>query len=369
MEKSPLNFRHTTMTFIFWQNALCILHSAFLRNLAETHKVILVSEVKMDPMRINQGFYIPDYGKVQMIVSPDENTITDLLKLDAIHIISGVQAFKLPSTAFKIAVKKNLITGIFSEPFNWMGIKGKLRFIKYWLFRVRYSKHIRFILTTGKRGRWCFESVGFKKSIIYDWAYFTETHTVAIHENQNKELKLLFIGSIDARKNILRLISVCKKLGCIDNLNIIGTGPLENELQQAIKNTKCNYMGKVPNQEIHKIIAESDVLILPSIYDGWGAVVNEALMCGTPVIASNNCGSSILLQGVRGRVFSIEKDNFEEILQGFLAVLPYDINKRKEIKNWALQNISGERAAKYFDAIIQHVLKKTSQRPVTTWLS
>jgi glycosyltransferase involved in cell wall biosynthesis len=354
------------MTFIFWQNVLCILHSAFLRNLAETHNVILVSEIEMDPMRIKHGFYIPDYGKVQVIVSPDEDKITDLLKLDAIHIISGVQAFKLPNTVFKIAVKKNLTIGVFSEPFNWMGVKGKLRFLKYWLFRLRYNKHISFILTTGKRGRWCFESVGFNKSVIYDWAYFTETHTVTIHEN--RALKLLFIGSIDERKNILHLISIYKKLGLTDCLNIIGRGPLENQLKEAIIDTNCCYLGKVPNQDVHKIIANSDLLILPSIYDGWGAVVNEALMCGTPVIASDNCGSSILLQGIRGRVFSIEKDNLEEVLQEFLSVLPYDISKREEIKKWALQNISGETAAKYFDEIIADVKENMSQRPVAPWL-
>jgi glycosyltransferase involved in cell wall biosynthesis len=306
---------------------------------------------------------------VQVIISPNEDQIAELLNLNAIHIISGVQAFKLPNRAFKFAMKKNLNISIFSEPFNWMGIKGKLRFFKYWLFRVRYNKRISFILTTGKRGRWCFESVGFSKSIIYDWAYFTETHTVAIHENQIKNPKLLFIGSIDERKNILRLIFACKKLGFIDNLTIIGTGPLENQLRQAIQNTGCKYLGKIPNREVHKIIAASDVLILPSIYDGWGAVVNEALMCGTPVIASDNCGSSILLQGIRGRVFSIKKDNLEEVLQDFLAVLPYDVNKRKEIKNWALQNISGETAVKYFDEIIADVMENTSQRPVAPWLS
>jgi glycosyltransferase involved in cell wall biosynthesis len=357
------------MTFIFWQSTFCILHSAFLRNLAETYNVILVSETEITPMRIKHGFYIPDFGKVQVIVSPNEDDISQMFKLDAIHIVSGVQAFKLSNRAFDIAVKKNLTVGIFSEPFNWMGVKGKLRFLKYWLFRVRYDKHINFIITTGKRGRWCFESVGFNKSVIYDWAYFTETHPVAIHENQTQNPKLLFIGSIDVRKNILRLISACKKLGCIDNLTIVGTGPLENQLQQAIKHTNCNYLGKVPNREIHKIIANSDVLILPSIYDGWGAVVNEALMCGTPVIASNNCGSSILLQGIRGRVFSIEKDNLEEVLHDFMNVLPYDINKREEIKGWAVQNISGETAAKYFNEIIQHVFGKSFNRPVAPWLS
>jgi glycosyltransferase involved in cell wall biosynthesis len=357
------------VTFIFWQNMLSMHQSTFLRNLAEIHNVILVTEVEIEPLRIEHGFYIPNHGKVQVVISPNKDEISKLCKMDAIHIFSGAHVYKILHRAFKLAIKTNVIVGIFSEPFNWMGVKGKLLFFKYWLFRIRYNKHVKFILTTGKRGRWCFESVGFDKSIIYDWAYFTETHTVTIYENQTKNLKLLFIGRIDTRKNILRLISVCKKLKVIDNLNIIGIGLLENQLQQAIKNTKCNYWGKVPNKEIHKIIADSDVLILPSIYDGWGAVVNEALMCGTPVIASNNCGSSILLRGVRGCIFSIEKDNLEEVLQSFLAVLPYDTSRREEIRNWALQNISGEAAAKYFNEIIAYVMRNTFQKPVAPWIS
>lgn len=356
------------MTFIFWQNMISMYQSSFLRNLAETHNVILVTESEIEPLRIKHGFYIPDHGKVQIIVSPNKDEISKLCKMDAIHIVSGAHVYKIPHKAFKLAIKTNAIVGIFSEPFQYMGVKGKLRFLKYWLFRIRYSKHVSFILTTGERGRWCFESVGFSRSIIYDWAYFTETHTIAIRENQTKDIKLLFIGSIDTRKNILRLISVCKKLECIDNLNIIGTGPLENQLQQAIRNTNCNYLDKVPNKEIHKIIGDSDVLILPSIYDGWGVVVSEALMCGTPVIASSNCGSSVLLQGIRGRVFSIEEDNLEEVLQDFLTVLPYDAGKREEIKHWALQNISGETAARYFDEIISDVMGNTTQRPVAPWL-
>ncbi|MDR2407242.1 MAG: glycosyltransferase [Bacteroidales bacterium] len=359
------------MTFIFWHPILCHLHSAYLRNLAEKHQVILVSEIELSDLRIQHGFQVPDYGKVQVVVAPSESQMNELFQIkDAVHIVAGVWAYKIPSRAFKIAVKRRLNVGIYSEPFNWMGIKGKLRLIKYWLFRALYSKHIRFILTTGNRGRWCFESVGFDKSIIYDWAYFTETPELKQQVHTATRLpKLLFIGSIDARKNILSLIEICKKLGIIDQLHIVGVGTLEPELRHAIENTNCQYLGKVLNCEVHSIIAASDVLILPSIYDGWGAVVNEALMCGTPVIASDNCGSSVLLQNIRGRVFSIKNDNLEDVLRDFLTALPYDISKREEIKSWAIQNISGETAAKYFNEIMENVMGKTSQKPVAPWLS
>jgi glycosyltransferase involved in cell wall biosynthesis len=357
------------MTYIFWQNILAIHYSAFLRNLAEMYNVVLVSEKELSDMRIKHGFYIPDYGNVKVIVAPDNKQINDLLdEKDAIHIFSGIRAFKMPSEVFKLAVKRKLFIGVFSEPFNWMGTKGKLRFLKYLILRIKYDKYIRFILTTGKRGRWCFETVGFEKTIIYDWAYFTETPNISIPKNKTDDLKILFIGSIDKRKNILSLISVCKNLNIIDRLQIIGTGPLENELVQAINTTKCNYLGRVHNREVAQIIVNADVLVLPSIYDGWGAVVNEALMCGVPVIVSDNCGSSILLHGIRGRVFSIKKNNLEDVLRDFLTALPYDTNKREKIRTWTLQNISGEVAAQYFDDIIRHVSKETSQRPVAPWL-
>jgi glycosyltransferase involved in cell wall biosynthesis len=44
--------------------------------------------------------------------------------------------------------------------------------------------------------------------------------------------------------------------------------------------------------------------VLPSRFDGWGAVVNEALMVGTPVICSNRCGASDVIEnGRNGYVF------------------------------------------------------------------
>jgi glycosyltransferase involved in cell wall biosynthesis len=357
-------------TFIFWTNMLSLLHSSFLRNLGNNQDVILVVETELSEEVIRQYCYhIPDHGKVITIVAPNDEQIKVLLDMEnAIHVFWGVQSFKMSDKAFKFAVKEKLFIGIFSEPYNWLGIKGKLRFVKYSLFRIRYGKYIRFILTTGRRGRWCFESAGFRKDIIYDWGYFTETPDMQIQENQTNDIKLLFIGRIDKRKNILSLVSTCKELNIIDKLQIIGIGHLEKALLNRIDNTKCEYLGKIPNKEIHKIIVNADVLILPSIYDGWGAVVNEALMCGVPVIASNRCGASILINDIRGQVFSIEKNNLKEILQDFIVRLPYDINKRKDIRTWALQNISGETAARYFIDIIKHISQESIQRPIAPWL-
>ncbi|MDR0606253.1 MAG: glycosyltransferase [Bacteroidales bacterium] len=357
-------------TFIFWSNMLCLLHSSFLRNLGYSQNVILVAETDLSEEGINQYcFHVPDYGNVKTIVAPNDKQIDELLnKKNAIHIFWGVQSFKMPDKVFRLAVSRKLFIGIFSEPYNWLGLKGKWRWIKYLIFRIRYGKYIRFILTTGERGRWCFESAGFKRNIIYDWGYFTETPDISIQQKQDNDIRLLFIGQICERKNILSLVSICKELNVIDNLQIVGSGHLEKDLLQAINNTKCKYLGKVPNQNISKIIVDSDVLILPSIHDGWGAVVNEALMCGVPVVVSNRCGASILINDIRGRVFSIEKNNLKDVLQNYITRLPYDINKREKIRDWAMQSITGQVVSQYFVKIMEHVLHNSLPKPVAPWL-
>jgi glycosyltransferase involved in cell wall biosynthesis len=361
------------MTFIFYQNSLSIHQSAFIRSLAENHTVSLIVRKKITNDRKKHGWNIPDFGKANIIINPNDEILNQFLaQKDAIQVFSGINSFELPAKAFKIAIKNKLNIGIISEPFNWVGWKGKLRFIKYYIFRLKYNKRIDFILAIGNRGRWCYERTGFSKQNIFDWAYFTEKPKSNQRENISDDIpSFLFIGSIESRKNILTLVCTC--LGITDQsfyLNIIGTGPLENELKKKInQSNKIHYLEAEPNTQITHFIENAKVLVLPSIFDGWGAVVNEALMCGTPVISSDNCGASVLLDNKeRGYVFSVKKNNLKEILINFLYQLPYSLEKKQNIKNWALQNISGEVAAKYFSQICEYIYMGPKHRPIAPWL-
>jgi hypothetical protein len=91
-------------------------------------------------------------------------------------------------------------------------------------------------------------------------------------------------------------------------------------------------------------------------------------MCGVPVIVSNRCGASILINDIRGRVFSIEKNDLKEVLQNFMVELPYNVEKRENIRNWALNNISGEAAAHYFIDVIKYITGESVQAPIAPWL-
>jgi glycosyltransferase involved in cell wall biosynthesis len=360
------------MNFIFYQNILSIHQSAFIRSLADNHFIVLIVPEELDETRVSQGWLIPDFGKTHIVINPNDGVLNQYLsQKDAIHVFTGIDSFKLPAKAFKIAVKNKLKIGVMMEPFNWLGWKGKVRFLKYLILKLKYNRKIDFILAIGNRGRWCYEKTGFSKTKIFDWAYSTEKQETIQIRSTSHIPTILFIGSIDKRKNILALIDACFSITEKSFIfNIIGNGPLENELKNRIEkvNNIC-YWGFVPNIQIAHYIENADVLILPSIFDGWGAVVNEALMCGTPVITSDNCGASVLLDNKkRGSIFSIKKNNLQETMVDFLKQLPYSLVDRHEIKKWAIQSISGEVVTNYFEQICEYCYGNSNVRPIAPWM-
>lgn len=108
-------------------------------------------------------------------------------------------------------------------------------------------------------------------------------------------------------------------------------------------------VGFKPQNEIPLYMAQNDILILPSIHDGWGAVVNEALQAGMYIIVSDACGSSDLIVDRRiGQVF--QHGNSKELADNMLFCDSH-INEIRDNrifrKQWAEKHISGRVVAKY----------------------
>lgn len=117
----------------------------------------------------------------------------------------------------------------------------------------------------------------------------------------------IYVGRLSWEKNLQYLVETFNKLPQY-NLNIIGYGPLETKLRQiALRNIK--FYGAIDNSELTNYYYENDVLVLPSLYEVWGLVVEEALNNGLPVIASEKvgCVSEILLHDYNSIIFSFSE--------------------------------------------------------------
>ena len=120
---------------------------------------------------------------------------------------------------------------------------------------------------------------------------------------------LMFAGRLAPEKNIerlLRAMSYCPA-GRF-SLLILGSGPLEAALRQQgcrLGLENIFFRSFRPQAEVARVYAAVDGLILPSLSEGWGLVVNEAMASGLPVLVSQRCGCAVDLvrEGENGFLF------------------------------------------------------------------
>jgi glycosyltransferase involved in cell wall biosynthesis len=105
---------------------------------------------------------------------------------------------------------------------------------------------------------------------------------------------LLFIGTIEPRKNLTRLLAAFEAVyadGLTDGLIIVGRrgwlyGDFFARLEESPVRDAVLLPGFVPDEDLPAICAGSQALVLPSLYEGFGLPVLEAMACGVPVAAS-----------------------------------------------------------------------------------
>ena len=115
------------------------------------------------------------------------------------------------------------------------------------------------------------------------------------------ERKFLYLGRLSREKNLAFLISAFRSL--MDHqLTIVGSGPDENQLKSSAPGN-VRFIPHVDNSMIGGLFEENDFLILPSISETWGLVVEESLAHGRPVVISRKCGASELIDGSNGLQF------------------------------------------------------------------
>jgi glycosyltransferase involved in cell wall biosynthesis len=142
--------------------------------------------------------------------------------------------------------------------------------------------------------------------------------------NIKKEQKILFVGSLVPVKGVRYLIESMKAIkNNYSNVKlvIIGDGTEKHELEKLVIEfglSDCvSFVGKVSNHKISQYMIESDIFVLPSLSEGFGIVLLEAMASGLPIIASNVGGIPSLIQnGVNG--FLVEPGNPEKIAEKIL---------------------------------------------------
>ena len=109
--------------------------------------------------------------------------------------------------------------------------------------------------------------------------------------------EVLFVGQVSFRKGIPYLLEAFKLLKHPHKrLRIVGS--MQSEMKAFLQGRHLNdveFTGSVPQRDLMPIMSSSHVMVLPSIEDGLGLVLGQAMACGCPVICSTNTGGEELL--------------------------------------------------------------------------
>ena len=135
--------------------------------------------------------------------------------------------------------------------------------------------------------------------------------------------EVLCVGQIAFQKGVPYLLEAFEKFRH-PRKRLTMVGAVAPEMEQFLKGKQwehVEFLGNVPHARMKDVMSRSHVVVFPSINDGFGMVIGEAMACGCPVISSENSGGMDLIKdGHEGYVVPIRDsasitDRLEQLAQ------------------------------------------------------
>jgi glycosyltransferase involved in cell wall biosynthesis len=158
---------------------------------------------------------------------------------------------------------------------------------------------------------------------------------------------VLFCAKLQSWKRPLDLLHAFAASGVPGaHLIFAGEGPLREQLNAEARslglNGQVHFVGFANQTELPEIYRSSDLMVLPSEYEPFGVVVNEAMLCGCPVIVSDRVGAGddLVSTGQNGFIFSFGDVNSLAAILREALMAPHRLRAlgdaaRRRMYSWA----------------------------------
>ena len=160
---------------------------------------------------------------------------------------------------------------------------------------------------------------------------------------KNKKI-FLYVGSLCKRKGIEELLKAYSNVKNKEDtlLVLVGIDRSKGLYEKMVKDLGISnsviFTGPKPIETIPEYMYFSDIFVLPTLFDGWGAVLNEAASLGKPLISTDQCGAAFHLIKHKYNGFRVKAGDTEELKEA----LNFYIDNPEQIK------IHGENSKKLY---------------------
>jgi glycosyltransferase involved in cell wall biosynthesis len=261
--------------------------------------VVCVCQERLSAARQKQGWREPDTTGIEVVCSPSETEMLDVLRTSGshtVHIFSGIRWVPCIVFGLRYAVARQLRFAIMSEPRVTEGVLGKLRILHSMLSERRLASRVEAVFAIGRHGPPWFKMVGYRPSDIVPFAYFVPPPISLPKACSSTAVRVGYVGRMVKEKGLLDLVDALRILGPDVEFEMAGSGPLVEEVLARARATGSvvRYRGVIEMGSVGEFFGNIDVLVLASTTtdDGWGVVVSEALMSGVAVVVASTVGAS-----------------------------------------------------------------------------
>jgi glycosyltransferase involved in cell wall biosynthesis len=161
---------------------------------------------------------------------------------------------------------------------------------------------------------------------------------------------VLTVASHTARKNLSALVPAAQALAS-EGVDLLVAGGHRPQFAAEANLTGLTLLGHVPDDDLPALYAGAEAFVLPSVYEGFGLPVLEAMASGTPVVAAD---ATALPETCGGAARLAPPD--AEALREALTQLLRDADERTRLRALGLERVrefTWERTAREVDAIVR----------------
>ncbi|MDX2480286.1 MAG: glycosyltransferase family 4 protein [Desulfuromusa sp.] len=328
------------MKVIFWHDINSIHHAPLIESLAKNSgvEVHLVANGDIGS-RTENGWGVPEILPAIFHERSQTDPISLLNKVhidrESISIFSNPHQDVYHKKLWKYCRHKRYAYGFQqARPGKHSTYLGRI--MRHWYYRfnaVPRTKGVNIILCNGTECVNWLLSVGYPRRKLLPWGYFPDVLSCSedssdadVSSLNNSPFRFIYIGRVIELKRVEWIIDALADLvneGKNVSLTIVGDGDFSQRVdEQGVKQLGSSYTRTsfVPHKDIGKYLRLADCLVLASRSDEWGAVINEAILCGVPSICSSACNAKDLLSTGSGIVFnSARKSSLRAAMRTFVS--------------------------------------------------
>lgn len=241
---------------------------------------------------------------------------------DAVVYYGAIDPHCIPAIMMRCSLKRGQRTFLATE-----GIRHKHSRWRLQAFSILLNHPKLEVLAVGDRCAEDFRNAGLTKPTYRKFGFFEHYRELSGESPSGEDsCRILSVGQLIARKNFLSIIQslqrVASKITKTITYTICGEGTQRPEMEEAILNLPDNInvelLGNCNTRQLDQCFRNADIFAMPSIYDGWGVVLNQAIHYQLPVIVSDGVRSArdhLVQNTYNGFIFKNEAELDDQIMQ------------------------------------------------------